>query len=331
MRVVIADDNLLMREGIAALLRRAGIEVVAEAGDADELLRRGRRARARRRDRRHPDAADPHRRGPARRARDPRPPPADGHRDPVAARRDRHGAADPRRAPRAASATCSRTASADVEDFVDTLRRVAAGGCALDPQVVARLLASAARRRPRWPSLTRARARGARARRRGPLEPGVGERLGVSERAVQKHVTAIFDQARPARRTRTTTAASSPCWSTWPTPDAALAAGGAFRHPATPADRLIRASDAAGTVVVPHARTLHAPPESLPTPRRGRGQRPRPGPPLRRRRHRRRCPPRRVGRHRPRPPDRRHGPVGLRQVDAHAHPRRPRQAHRRAR
>ena len=38
MRVVIADDNLLMREGIAALVRRAGIEVVGEAGDADELL-----------------------------------------------------------------------------------------------------------------------------------------------------------------------------------------------------------------------------------------------------------------------------------------------------
>ena len=69
MRVVIADDNLLMREGIAALLRRAGIEVVGEAGDADELLQRRRRARARRRDRRRPDAADPHRRRAAGRAR----------------------------------------------------------------------------------------------------------------------------------------------------------------------------------------------------------------------------------------------------------------------
>src|SRR4051794_2467687 len=38
MRVVIADDNLLMREGIASLLRRADIEVVAEAGDAEALL-----------------------------------------------------------------------------------------------------------------------------------------------------------------------------------------------------------------------------------------------------------------------------------------------------
>ena len=61
-------------------------------------------------------------------------------------------------------------------------------------------------------------------------------------------------------------------------------------------------------------------------PRRGR-HRPRRRPPLRRGRHRRRRAARRLGRHRRRPPDRRHGPVGLRQVDADAHPRRPRQAH----
>ena len=64
---------------------------------------------------------------------------------------------------------------------------------------------------------------------------------------------------------------------------------------------------------------------------RGRRHRPRRRPPLRRGRHRRRRAARRLGRHRRRPPDRRHGPVGLRQVDAHAHPRRPRPAHRRAR
>ena len=39
MRVVIADDNLLVRKGIAALLRDAGIEVAAEASTGDELLR----------------------------------------------------------------------------------------------------------------------------------------------------------------------------------------------------------------------------------------------------------------------------------------------------
>ena len=39
MRVVIADYNLLVREGIVAILRRAGIAVVAQAGDAEDLLR----------------------------------------------------------------------------------------------------------------------------------------------------------------------------------------------------------------------------------------------------------------------------------------------------
>ena len=39
MRVVIADDSLLVREGIASLLRRAGVEVVGEADDGEELLR----------------------------------------------------------------------------------------------------------------------------------------------------------------------------------------------------------------------------------------------------------------------------------------------------
>ena len=39
MRVVIADDSLLVREGIASLLRRAGVEVVAEADDGEQLQR----------------------------------------------------------------------------------------------------------------------------------------------------------------------------------------------------------------------------------------------------------------------------------------------------
>ena len=67
-RVVIADDETLLREGLARLLADAGIEVVGTVGTAEELLRRVELDRARRRDRRHPDAADPHRRGARRRA-----------------------------------------------------------------------------------------------------------------------------------------------------------------------------------------------------------------------------------------------------------------------
>ena len=44
MRVVIADDNLLTREGIAALVRREGIDIVAAAASPEELLRQVERA-----------------------------------------------------------------------------------------------------------------------------------------------------------------------------------------------------------------------------------------------------------------------------------------------
>ena len=109
MRVVIADDNLLMREGIASLVRRAGVEVVGEAADADELLRAV--------DAQLPDVAIVDVRMPpthtdeglraarAIRARHPR----DRDRDPLAARRGRRGAADPGRAARRGSGTSSRT------------------------------------------------------------------------------------------------------------------------------------------------------------------------------------------------------------------------------
>jgi DNA-binding NarL/FixJ family response regulator len=40
MRVVLADDSVLLREGVARLLEEAGLEVVAQAGDADDLLRK---------------------------------------------------------------------------------------------------------------------------------------------------------------------------------------------------------------------------------------------------------------------------------------------------
>ena len=40
MRVVLADDSMLLREGVARLLEDAGLEVVAQAGDAEDLLRK---------------------------------------------------------------------------------------------------------------------------------------------------------------------------------------------------------------------------------------------------------------------------------------------------
>ena len=77
MRVVIADDTALLREGLARMLAERGFEVAGQAGDAGGC--RARRAAAPgRRDPRHPHAADAHRRGPRRGARDPRRFPDDG-------------------------------------------------------------------------------------------------------------------------------------------------------------------------------------------------------------------------------------------------------------
>ena len=79
----------------------------------------------------------------------------------------------------------------DVDEFVGTLRRVAAGGSALDPEVVSRLLASHRDDGP-LQSLTPRELEVLQLVAEGRSNKGIGDRLGVSERAVQKHVTAIF-------------------------------------------------------------------------------------------------------------------------------------------
>jgi hypothetical protein len=86
-RVVIADDSLLVREGIASLLRRAGFDVAAETATPDELLEAVEAHRPEIAIVERPHAADPHRGGPRGGARDPRPPSGDGDRDPLPARR----------------------------------------------------------------------------------------------------------------------------------------------------------------------------------------------------------------------------------------------------
>jgi DNA-binding NarL/FixJ family response regulator len=79
----------------------------------------------------------------------------------------------------------------DIGEFVATLRRVAGGGSALDPEVVSRLLAS---RRDTGPleALTPREHEVLQLVAEGRSNKGIGDRLSVSERAVQKHVTAIF-------------------------------------------------------------------------------------------------------------------------------------------
>jgi DNA-binding NarL/FixJ family response regulator len=191
-RVVIADDNLLMREGIAALVRRGGIEVVGEAGDADELLQAVRQQT--------PDAV----------IVDVRMPPTHTDEGLRAAQTIRAGH------PRMGIVILSQSVEAgtalqilaerpdglgyllkdrvtDYADFARTVRRVAAGGCALDAQVVKQLLASP----PdggRLATLTPREREVLELVAEGRSNKGAGERLSVSERAVQKHVTSIFEK-----------------------------------------------------------------------------------------------------------------------------------------
>jgi len=189
-RVVIADDSLLVREGIAAVLCRAGIEVAAEAECAETLLREV--------DANLPDIA----------IVDIRMPPAYDDEGVRAAHeiRARHpqigivilsSHVDLGTAMRVLAQSPERLGYVlkqrltDVDDFVDTLRRVADGESALDPEVVSRLLARTTEEGP-LRTLTPRERDVVQLVAEGRSNKGIGDRLAVSERAVQKHVTSIF-------------------------------------------------------------------------------------------------------------------------------------------
>jgi DNA-binding NarL/FixJ family response regulator len=189
-RVVIADDSLLVRAGIVALLRERGIDVVAQAACVEDLLRE----------------VDAHR--PEMVIVDIRMPPDYADEGVRAAQeiRVRHPEigivilsqhVDLGTATRVLAESPQRLGYllkdrvGDVGEFVGTLQRVAAGGSALDPEVVSRLLAS---RRDEGPlhALTPREREVLQLVAEGRSNKGIGDRLAVTERAVQKHVTAIF-------------------------------------------------------------------------------------------------------------------------------------------
>ena len=198
MRVVIADDSLLVREGIASLLRRAGVEVVGEADDGDELQRVV--------DEHEPDVA----------IVDVRMPPTHTEEGLAAAReiRARHPGmgililsqhVEVGIAMRALVESPEglgyllKERVTDLEDFAGTLRHVAAGGSALDPQVVVAPARRPARRGPAEHA-HRPRAPGARARRRGTHEQG--DRRAARRQPARRHQARHLDlrEARPAAR-----------------------------------------------------------------------------------------------------------------------------------
>jgi DNA-binding NarL/FixJ family response regulator len=189
-RVVIADDNLLVREGIASLLRGAEVDVAGESGCADDLLRDVATHR--------PDVA----------IIDIRMPPDQSDEGIRAAQeiRARHPQVgivilsqhvDVGTATRVLAESPEglgyllKDRVTDVADFVGTLRHVADGGSALDAEVVTGLLAGFSDKSVLG-ALTDREREVLQLVAEGRSNRGIADRLGVSERGVQKHVTSIF-------------------------------------------------------------------------------------------------------------------------------------------
>jgi len=187
---VIADDSRLMREGVAALLSRAGIDVAAQAASADALLRDVAEH--------EPDVA----------IVDIRMPPTYSDEGLRAAHELR--AQHPRLgivilSQHVETGTAARLLAENprglgyllkdrvenIDEFAGTLRRVAAGGSALDPEVVASFLAGARQSGP-LKSLSAREREVLALLAEGRSNRAIGEQLELSARGVQKHVTAVF-------------------------------------------------------------------------------------------------------------------------------------------
>jgi DNA-binding NarL/FixJ family response regulator len=188
--VVIGEDDVLLREGIARILTEAGLEVLGQAGDADDLLRKALAHR--------PDVvvADVHM------------PPGhgdDGLRAALELRRRHPGTAvlilsqfyEERYAVELIGdqpdgvGYLLKERVGDVDAFIEAVKRVAAGGSALDPEVVGRMLG---RRRGDGPlERLSPRERDVLASMaEGMSNQGIADALFVSEATVEKHVTGIF-------------------------------------------------------------------------------------------------------------------------------------------
>jgi DNA-binding NarL/FixJ family response regulator len=190
MRIVIAEDSVLLRAGLVSLLEEAGHEVVAAVGDGEALIDAV--------DRQLPDLA----------VVDVRMPPtfADEGLRAALTVRARHPATgilvlsqyvEERYAGELLATEGNgigyllKDRVADVREFLDALTRVGGGGTALDPEVVAQLLARSRRQDPLERLTPREReVLGLMAE--GRSNAAIAEALVVSDGAVEKHVTSIF-------------------------------------------------------------------------------------------------------------------------------------------
>ena len=205
LRVVIAEDNLLVREGVVKLLdHQEGIEVVGTCGTYDELMATVERETPRRRAHRHPHAADRHRRRRPRRARAARRAPGDRRRRAAASTSEpayalallEHGSEG--------RAYLLKERVSDVDQLVHAIREVARGGSVIDPIVVEALVeARAARPASPLDRLTPREREVLAEMAQGRNNAGIAQALGLSERAVEKHINSLFSKlglSRGARR-----------------------------------------------------------------------------------------------------------------------------------
>jgi len=192
MRVVIAEDAALFREGLVRLLEDRGHQVCAAVGDGGALLE----AVAAQ----HPEVA----------VVDIRMPPThtdEGLRAALQLRRDHPGTGvlvfsqyiETRYAARLLAGDAAgvgyllKDRVADVAEFVDALARVAAGGTALDPEVVSQLL-GASRHVHGLAALTPREREVLSLMAEGRSNAGIASALVVSVGAVEKHVASVFDK-----------------------------------------------------------------------------------------------------------------------------------------
>lgn len=190
MRVVVADDSTLLREGVVRLLEEAGLEVVGQAGDAEDLMRKVRAHK--------PDVA----------VVDVRMPPTHTDEGLRAAREIRA------ELPEVAVLVLSQYVEvvyarellaesaeglgyllkdrvADVTALTDAVRRVGGGGSVLDPEVVSQMLGRKRRDDP-LDQLTPREREVLGLMAEGRSNAAIADQLVVTERAVEKHVTGIF-------------------------------------------------------------------------------------------------------------------------------------------
>jgi DNA-binding NarL/FixJ family response regulator len=191
-RVVIGEDDVLMREGVARLLIEAGFEVVGQAGDAEDFLRK---ALAHKPDVALVDIQMPPGRG------------NDGLRAALELRERLPGtgvlvlsqfyeedyALDLIGESAEGVGYLLKDRVGDVEAFTDAVARVASGGSALDPEVVGRMLG---RRRSEGPldDLTPRERDVLVHLAEGKSNRGIAEELVVTSAAVERHVTNIFQK-----------------------------------------------------------------------------------------------------------------------------------------